>query len=136
MSFAASDFLKFMVTEKCLSHLRSIELIFPAFSYRTWPLENQPAALEWTKTIKWARSKLNLPGLTLRLYVEDIIYCRHSDWPENYENLTRVQGDMIAGGYARITAPFASWGVASEAEPGGLGRFYAYYPVPWKWPTD
>lgn len=39
---------------------------------------------------------------------------------------------MILDGYARIMAPFASWGMDTGAEPGGLGRFYCHFPVPWQ----
>ncbi|KAK0747411.1 hypothetical protein B0T21DRAFT_379469 [Apiosordaria backusii] len=66
-SFAASDFLKRLVPKRCLPHLRFLELVFPPFSYLTWPRDDHPASHDWRQTLQWARGKLNLPALTLRL---------------------------------------------------------------------
>ncbi|KAK4205478.1 hypothetical protein QBC40DRAFT_320306 [Triangularia verruculosa] len=66
-SFAASDFLKRIVPERSLPHLRFLELVFPPFSYSTWPRADHPASNDWRETLQWSRGRLNLPALTIRL---------------------------------------------------------------------
>jgi hypothetical protein len=126
--FAASHFLRRVVPRHCLGHIRFLELAFSPFSHITRPRDDHPALRDWDETLDWAKDKLNLPALTLRLIVAGNRDVRHTD----AEKMTRAEGKEVLATYNRILAPLQSLNPASED---GLARFYAElaWPLQWTW---
>ncbi|ROV98065.1 hypothetical protein VMCG_07038 [Cytospora schulzeri] len=118
----ASIFLRERVPEDCLPYLRFLELVFPAWDHDVWPTEGQGVLQDWKHTLEWARDKLNVGGLTVRLIAMDA-----SDWeqPLSRRNMTREQGLQVISGYMRLLGPLVCLGE--------LRRFYAQLVSPWRW---
>ncbi|KUI64352.1 hypothetical protein VM1G_11165 [Cytospora mali] len=118
----ASIFLRERVPKDCLHHLRFLELVFPAWDHDVWPTEGQGVLQDWKDTLEWARDKLNVGGLTVRLIAMDA-----SDWeqPLSRMNMTREQGIQVIAGYMRLLGPLVCLG--------DLRRFYAQLVSPWRW---
>ncbi|KAK4149424.1 hypothetical protein C8A00DRAFT_46960 [Chaetomidium leptoderma] len=128
-SFAASQFLRHVVPQHCLGHLRFLELTFSPFTHLARPRDEHPALRDWDRTIDWLQDKLNLRVLTLRLVVAG-----NPDpgrGPGGSYEMTRDQGKEVLATYNRILLPLQLLG--NTATGGGLARFHAVLPWPWKW---
>ncbi len=123
---AASQFLRDVVPVHCLGHLRSLEFVFPPYNDQCWPQDGHPALLDWVGTINWAKTKLRIPGLTLRLTMAGVGNIPPR-FPDDRGHLSQAQGDQVLAGYDRILRPLACLG------EGGLAHFYADFAWPWKW---
>jgi hypothetical protein len=79
---------------------------------------------DWRATVDWARDKLNLPGLTLRLVRAEV-----SDFtPDAYRyQITVAEGDAAMESYMALLRPLR------QLADGGLARFYADFAWPWQW---
>jgi hypothetical protein len=121
---AASQFLREIVPPHCLAHLRFLELVFPPYRPPSWPQADHPAMQDWRATVDWARDKLNLPGLTLRLVGAEV-----SDFtPDAYRyQITVAEGDAAMESYMALLWPLR------QLADGGLARFYADFAWPWQW---
>ena len=124
---AASIFLRDVVPTNYLSQIRFLELVFPPYSYEGWPREGDPALRDWAKTIAWAREKLNAPGLTVRLVMNDAFDGLAGD---DRVRITGQQGRDILSAYARILGPLTKLGAD------GLAKFYARFAWPWNWDSN
>lgn len=118
----ASIFLRERVPRDCLPYLRFLELVFPAWDHDVWPTEGQAVLQDWKHTLEWARDKLNVGALTIRLIAMDA-----SDWdqPLSRVNMTWEQGVKVISAYMRLLGPLAGLG--------DLRRFYAHLVSPWRW---
>ncbi|KAK4096723.1 hypothetical protein N658DRAFT_501250 [Parathielavia hyrcaniae] len=124
--FAASQFLRDIVPANCLRHLRSLEFVFPPYNGQCWPQDGHPALLDWADTLSWAKTRLAVPILTLRLTMAG-----SRQWPpqppDERQELSQEQGDQVLAGYRRILSPLAC------LREHGLAHFYADFVSPWKW---
>jgi hypothetical protein len=112
--------LRHVIPLHCLGHLRFLELVFSPFADPSRPREDHPALLDWAETLDWAKNKLNLTALTLR-----IIMVRSREYQSNENQalqMTRAQGKQVLATYNRIIAPLERLGAATD---NGLARFYA-----------
>jgi hypothetical protein len=121
--------LRHVIPLHCLGHLRFLELVFAPFADPSRPREGHPALLDWVETLDWAKNKLNLTALTLR-----IIMARSRQYEPNGSEaslqMTRAQGKGVLVTYNRIIAPLERLGAATD---NGLARFYAELEWPWLW---
>jgi hypothetical protein len=120
--------LRHVIPLHCLGHLRFLELVFSPFADPSRPREDHPALLDWAETLDWAKNKLNLTALTLR-----IIMVRSREYQSNENQalqMTRAQGKQVLATYNRIIAPLERLGAATD---NGLARFYAELEWPWLW---
>ncbi|EOO00339.1 hypothetical protein UCRPA7_4156 [Phaeoacremonium minimum UCRPA7] len=117
--FGASYFLRDVVPESCLGQLRFLELVFPPYPPYTWPAEDHRVLVDWAETVEWARARLNIEGLTVRLVMAD-----QSEWEprDDRKDMTAEQGREVIEGYWRILRPLRE-----------LRRFYACFVSPWRW---
>jgi hypothetical protein len=124
--FAASQFLRDIVPANCLRHLHSLEFVFPPYNGQCWPQDGHPALLDWADTLSWAKTRLAVPILTLRLTMAG-----SRQWPpqppDERQELSQEQGDQVLAGYRRILSPLAC------LREHGLAHFYADFVSPWKW---
>ncbi|KAK4102443.1 hypothetical protein N658DRAFT_566031 [Parathielavia hyrcaniae] len=137
-SFAASEFLRRVVPTHCLRYLGFLEVVFSAFSYATRPRDDHPAFRDWDETVEWARDKLNLPVLTLRLVVAGHPETGPGRGPWGSGDTTRAQGKEVLATYNRLLLPLRRLGRAEEGlgGGGGLARFYARLPWPLRWSKE
>lgn len=121
----ASMFLRDVVPEACLGHLRFLELVFPPYEPDHWPVEAHPAVEDWVKTVEWARTRLNIGGLTVRLVMAD-----QSEWEPLWtrQHMLQDEGTRIIEAYWVILNPLVR---LRE-----LRRFYACFVSPWRWSED
>ena len=124
--FAASQFLRDVVPANGLEYLRFLELVFPPYNDQCWPQDGHLALQDWAHTLNWAKSKLSIPSLTLRLTMAGVKSIS-PEFPGQRGELSQAQGDEVLAGYNRILRPLAC---LSE---GGLAHFYADFAWPWKW---
>ncbi len=123
---AASQFLRDVVPVNCLGYLRFLELVFPPYNDQCWPQDGHPALQDWAYTLDWAKNKISVPSLTLRLTMAGVLDIPpHS--PDERRELTQAQGDQVLAGYNRILSTLACF------REGGLAHFYANFAWPWKW---
>lgn len=123
--FGASTFLRDVVPEACLGHLRFLELVFPPYEPDHWPTEAHPAMEDWVETVEWARTRLNIGGLTIRLVMAD-----QSEWEPLWtrKHMSKNQGTRIIEAYWMILSPLVR---LRE-----LRSFYACFVSPWRWSED
>lgn len=117
----ASSFLRRVVPQGCLGHLRFLELVFPPYPPAVWPAGDHTALTDWDETVEWARTRLNVGGLTVRLVMAD-----ESQWEprEDSQHMTAEQGMEVISGYWRILRPLVRLR--------DLKRFYACFVSPWR----
>lgn len=118
---AASIFLREVAPPHCLSYLRFLELVFPPYMPENWPQEGDAALKEWTETLVWARDRLNVSGLTIRLVMTDVN--GYDTSPRQF--LLEGEGEAIIAGSMCIATSLASLGP--------LDKFYAQLTSPWRW---
>ncbi|VBB76049.1 Putative protein of unknown function [Podospora comata] len=120
--FAVSEFLRDVVPQGCLDMLRSLEVVFPPYNWEVWPQDDSPAQKDWLATVDWAKDKLNLRGLTLRVVMADV-----SDWgaPDDRVDMTAEQDRAIIKAYHRIITPLRLWGQPNSSSDTVLARFCA-----------
>ncbi|KAL2152143.1 hypothetical protein VTH82DRAFT_5327 [Thermothelomyces myriococcoides] len=122
--FAISHFLREVVPESSLAHLRFLELVFPPYPPSGWPGGHHPAMRDWRITVDWLIPRVNPRQLTLQLAVSDPGAYALVPY---YEPIT-VQGAWeLLGSYMNLVHPIV-W-LGDE----GLARFYAHFPDPWQW---
>jgi hypothetical protein len=94
--FGASEFLRDIVPEASLAHLRFLEIVFPPYPPDMWPGEDHPALAEWDQTVEWARTRLNVNGMTMRLVMADQNgFCPRRD----RDTMTVEQSEEVIAGY-------------------------------------
>ncbi|KAK3368476.1 hypothetical protein B0H63DRAFT_534715 [Podospora didyma] len=127
--FAASQFLRDVVPAGCHRYLRFLELVFPAYSHRRWPRDDDhhPALRDWRDTVEWLRPRINDPVLTLRVVMSESC---EDDPPEDRPQMTKAQGDKIIAAYRRILHPLTRLTLADN-DGNALARFYAQLACPW-----
>lgn len=121
--FAISVFLRDIVPAACLSLLRFVEMVFPAYPHDSWPRKDDLALQEWIACVTWLRDKVNPLALTLRLYMAGM---RVVDFASLRREVTKKQGQEILKGYGRILRPLSQLGGV------GLARFHAHFEWPWR----
>jgi hypothetical protein len=111
-------FFAHAVPRNALRFLRFVEIVFPPFK-NDYLRANEPAYQEWLQTVTLMKSELNLPGLTLRVYMASIgAFDRHWGLPDYRHRITKEQGDTILQMYKRTLEPLA--------ELDGLGKFFVH----------
>lgn len=120
-TFAASIFLRDIVPTYCLGYLRFLELVLPPYMPENWPQEGDTALEDLTATLDWARDRLNVSRLTIRLVMADVN--GYETWPRDF--LIKGEGEAIIAGYMCI--------VSSLARLGPMDKFYAQLVSPWRW---
>ncbi|KAI7787647.1 hypothetical protein LA080_015016 [Diaporthe eres] len=70
---AASVFLREKVPPRMLRELRELEFVFPPYRHTGWPGEGHPALIDWAETLYWARDRMNLIGVKLRLVMAVVL---------------------------------------------------------------
>ena len=88
---AASQFLKDVVPANGLGYLRFLELVFPPYNYQCWPQDGHPALQDWAHTLNWAKNKISIPSLTLRLTMAGAARLPPED-PTSVGNLPKRKG--------------------------------------------
>ncbi|KAF3763465.1 hypothetical protein M406DRAFT_261903 [Cryphonectria parasitica EP155] len=118
--FGASRFLKEVVPEDCLHHLRFLEFVFPPYDYNVWPGKDHSALQDWKDTIAWAKDKINVEGLTIRFITNE-----PSDWeqPRSWIEMSKPQALQIMKASSSILLTLPALGE--------LRRFYARLVSPW-----
>lgn len=125
--FAISVFLRDIVPARCWSRLRFVEMVFPAYPHGSWPQNGDPALEDWTACVGWLKDKIDLPALTLRLYMGGMNVV---DPESDRLALTKEDGQEILKAYARILRPLSELGGV------GLASFYAHFEWPWKYASS
>lgn len=135
---AASMFLREKVPCQMLRELRELDFVFPPYRNTGWPEEGHRALEDWAETLRWARNKMNLGGLTLRLVMADSLDGEQP--PPGREEITNEQAEEILSAYRRIISPLA---VLAQTDPNGmigcdggaaeLRDFHAQIAWPWIW---
>jgi hypothetical protein len=104
------------------SLLTIIEIVFPPFE-EDYLRITVPAYQEWLQTITFMRNGLNLPNLTLRVYMADIsAYDHYQGLPGFRRGITKERGITIVQMYNRTLMPLA--------ELKGLGKFFVHLTWP------
>ncbi|KUI62865.1 hypothetical protein VP1G_09991 [Cytospora mali] len=146
--YPASIFLRSALPPSSLGYLRFLDIIFAPVNHV--PKDDDPAYLDWKRTLEWARDKLELPRLTLRVEIAD--YYGVDQVPESRR---RPMGEtllQICTGYIAILRPLEvlgspalramsgdSEGEASEGadgewgENGGLNRLFVHLASPFSY---
>lgn len=121
-----------------LREIREFEFVFPPYRHTGWPGEGHRALTDWAETLLWARDKMNLGGLALRLIMADVLDM--GPMPPGRGEITSEQVEDILSAYRRITSPLAvlSQSEAKDVDGGGwdcmnLRSFYAEVAWPWEW---
>jgi hypothetical protein len=114
------------VPPHCLEHIRFLEIAFSPFSHLSCPRQEHPAFQDWPETLDWAKNKLKLTALTLRLIVYGAPEFSHRDC----ENMTHAEAKEVYATYFRILAPLQR---LDTGHAGGLARFYAELAYPLQW---
>lgn len=97
-----------------------------------WPGEGHRAIADWADTLCWARDKLNLPVLTLRLVMSDAV--GDFEIPRGRKEITSDQVEAILSAYRRIASPISILAQARSSEDvTKLRGFYADVAWPWQW---
>lgn len=125
-TFAASQFLRRVVPTPCLSHIRVLNLAFAPFNHISKPSFSHPALRDWDETVAWAKDKLNLPRLTVRM----IIPGNGPSRPEGSDGMTQAQGRETLAAYRAMVAPLRH---LDGMWRGGLGDFRADLAWPLRW---
>ncbi|KAK3291148.1 uncharacterized protein B0H64DRAFT_409920 [Chaetomium fimeti] len=120
--FIVSEFLREVVPEPALAHIRYLELVFPPYPAQTWPRTDDPAMRDWRSLVEWLQNKMNLPRLTLKLVVVD----GSNGGPKAAPEITTEEGDALMKAYKDLLQP-----IPRLAEL-GLAQFYAHFPYPWE----
>lgn len=120
--YPASIFLQNIIPDGCLRYLRFLEIVFAEFDQYEPLLD--PAFHDWEHTIEVLQNKLDLPRLTVRIYMQDYGYAG-SEVPPFRETMTETQGRALQQAYQDMTAPLKRWGDR------GLHRLFAHFPWPW-----
>lgn len=133
---AASVFLREVVPSEMLREIRDLELVFPPYGHTGWPEEGHLALADWAEILCWARDKMNLRGLTLRLVMTDSP--NGSAAPPGRANITAAQVEEILSAYRRIISPLAALAQYKAIDENGgneneLRKFYARIALPWGW---
>ncbi|KAL1860262.1 hypothetical protein Daus18300_009316 [Diaporthe australafricana] len=135
---AASIFLREVVPLQMLREIRELEFVFPPYSHTGWPEEGHRALADWADTLAWARGKMNLGGLTLRLVMADSL--NGEEPPPGREGITSEQVEDILSAYRRIASPLSVLARAGANDTGGcdgdadeLRSFHAQVAWPWEW---
>jgi hypothetical protein len=113
--YAASMFLTEMVPRNGLGHLRFLDLIFNTFDHHS----PNSAFDDWVETIKSTSDRLNLAGLTVRVYIRDVFLDRDTRGNQAAQSFVDATSWMVM--------PLKGW-----AEK-GLGQLFLYFPNPWDW---
>jgi len=112
-----SIFLRDVVPSNALHFLKFLEVVFPPF-YDDYLCPHEPAYQDWLQTIEYVRERLDLPMLTLRIYMAD--YILHGELVADFRStMTKEQGMAILKMYARTLGPL------SKLREKGLSRFFA-----------
>lgn len=121
-----------------LRELRELEFVFPPYRHTGWPGEGHRVLTDWTETLHWARDRLNLGGLTLRLVMADSL--DGEEPPPGREEITSEQVEEILSSYRRITSPLAVLAQTQVKHVDGdiagddvLRSFHAQVAWPWDW---
>jgi hypothetical protein len=127
--FSVSIFLRDVVPRLCLSYLRFIEVVFPPYCHDHWPKPGHPVMEDWCATVDWLRDKINAPGLTIWLIMDD-----EDEYPPSKlrGSLENCQGAAIVKAYGHIISPLKRL----AAKDDGLGRFYAQLGCIESWTRD
>ncbi len=118
--YLASIFLTKIIPSHCLQYIRFLEISFAPFDKYN-PLED-PAWRDWKRSIWLLRDKLNLANLTVRVYMEEVVFFDCSTFRIN---LTKEQGLAIQRAYWYMTIPLKMWGER------GLKHIFVHFPWPW-----
>lgn len=120
--YPASIFLRDTVPDYCLRHLRFLEIVFPEFHQYEPHLD--PAFHDWEHTVEVLHDKLDLPRLTVRIYMDEWWYDGEEPPPFRV-TMTGPQGWALQQAHQDMTAPLKRWGDR------GLHRFFAHFAWPW-----
>lgn len=136
---AASIFLREVVPTQMLREIHDLELVFPPYSPMGWPSSGHPALADWAETLRWARERMNLCGLTLRIVMAD----SPNGWPAppGRVSITADQVGEILSTYRRIISPVAvlaqsKAGDENSGDGNQLRKFDARLSWPWGWNFD
>lgn len=140
---AASHFLRDKIPAQMLRELRELEFVFPPYRHTGWPGEGHPALTDWVETLVWARDKMNLGALAVRLVMADSVASLGS--PPDRRDLTSEQVEDILSAYHRIISPLAilaqpeAKGVVGRG--GGDGELLSFHakvawPLSWRWDSE
>lgn len=135
---AASIFLREVVPSQMPREIHDLELVFPPYSPMGWPEEGHPALADWAETVCWAREKMNLCGLTLRLVMADSPY---GPAAPGRGSITADQVEEILSTYRRIVSPVAVLAQSKAGDENGgdgnqLRKFDVRIGWPWAWNFD
>ncbi|KAK3898423.1 hypothetical protein C8A05DRAFT_37984 [Staphylotrichum tortipilum] len=122
-TLAASHFLRRVVPEPCMSHLRELDLAFAPFNHIIRPSYGHPALLDWAETVEWTKDKLNLPRLSLRVVLPGNGNIR----PEAGWSMTNRRGKQVLEAYQTIVTPLRLF------TEGGLDWFESDMAWPLRW---
>lgn len=121
-----------------LRELREVEFVFPPYRHAGWPGEGHPALIDWAETLYWARDRMNLSGLTLRLVMADVLDLGGP--PPRRREIISEQVEEILSAYRRITSPLAILSQTEAKYMDGSGwssmnlrSFSAEVAWPWEW---
>lgn len=124
----ASIFLCDFMAPDMLYHLRSLELVFPLIEGKEpgYISANSPAHHDWTEAIAYARDKLNLPSLTIRIYFQDFRTYKEASRHRKSASLTRDEGmRTIIAVYELLVSPLSQL-AGNKENKNGLGRCFVH----------
>ncbi|KAK3899231.1 hypothetical protein C8A05DRAFT_18306, partial [Staphylotrichum tortipilum] len=124
---AASHFLREFVPASCLAHLRLLELVFPPYWPKSWPVDGHPAIVDWRDTVRWLHGKIDAPALTIRVVFADFL----RNPAGSRIGTTKDEGKQIVRGYMHVIRP-----LGPLLEHDRLAALYVQAAFPWAWPRD
>lgn len=99
--YPAAVFLRSALPPSSLRYLRFLDIIFAPVDQV--PDSNDPAYLDWRQTLEWARDKLELPRLTLRVEIAD--YYGNALVPDSRRKPIGKTVYQICAGYMALMRP-------------------------------
>ena len=119
-----SAFLSSVVPLTALYFLRFLEVVIPPFD-EYYLLSHEPAYQEWLQTIDHVKEKLNLPLLTVRIYMAEYKKSSNSGPRPFHARMTHERRSTLVKTYARIVGPLSKLR--------GLKKCFVHIAWPFDW---
>lgn len=122
---APSIFLREVIPQEALRHLRRLDFVFPAFGDTkavAYCATNSGCQQDWLSALNSAKDSLTLARLSVRVSFGFHPHSHPSGWGEYRQAMTQEQRRQYKDCYKSTVSPLRAWR--------GLARFYVHLPDP------